>query len=54
MSVWNKSIGSNYGGGKQVGTQGSMIGQKRLIFGQISMLGRNQAQHCKDGEMTHL
>ena len=32
MSVWNKTIGNNYGGGKQVETQGSMIGHERLTF----------------------
>jgi len=37
MSIWNKTIGSNSSGGKQVGTQGSMIGQERLIFRKISM-----------------
>ena len=37
MSVWNKIIGSNSGGRKQVETQGSMIGQERLFFRQISM-----------------
>ena len=35
MSVWNKTIGSNSGGGKQVKTQGSIIGHERLSFKQI-------------------
>jgi len=39
MSVSNKTIGSNSGGGKQTETQGSMIGQERLIFRQIPMSG---------------
>ena len=38
MSVWNKTIGSNSGGGKQTETQGSMIGHERLTFTQIFML----------------
>jgi len=37
MSVWNKTIGSNSGGGKQVETQESMIGHERLTFTQIPM-----------------
>jgi len=39
MRVWNKTIGSNSGGENQVRTQGSMIGQERLIFRQISTSG---------------
>jgi len=39
MSVWNKTIGSNFGGRKQAETQGSMIGQERLIFRQIPVSG---------------
>jgi len=35
MSVWNKTIGNNSGGGKQVETQGSMIKHERLAFTQI-------------------
>jgi len=38
MSVWNKTIGSNSSEGKQVETQGSMIGHERLTFTQIIML----------------
>jgi len=32
MSVWNKTIGNNFGGGKQSQTQENMIGHERLIF----------------------
>ena len=32
LSVLNKWIGSNYGGGKQARLQGSMIGQKSIDF----------------------
>jgi len=39
MSAWNKTIGNNSGGRKQVGTQWSMIWQERLIFRQIPMSG---------------